>query len=146
MLAAEVTAMRRLRNYWVLSALLVLCLAIDAWVYGSLALDPDVGPVLVPAARDSAPLLHTYIEIGRPFAAHLDAAAGARFAGMAFGSAYASMAARPAEAAGLLFSGSSGPLHDLLVALYWGAPALLVLTLVAWVLRSRETHLMGRAR
>ncbi|HJP99009.1 MAG TPA: hypothetical protein VJ862_10635 [Rhodanobacteraceae bacterium] len=138
--------MRRLRNDWVLFALFVLCLAVDAWVYGSLALDPTLGPVLVPAARDSAPLLHTYIDLGRPFAAHLDAAAGAHFARMAFGGAYASMAARPAEAPGLLFSGSRGPIHDLLVALYWGAPVLLVLALGAWVLRSRETHLMGRVR
>lgn len=136
--------MRRLRKDWLLFALFVLCLAVDAWVYGSLALDPAVGPVLVPAARDSAPLLYSYIELGRPFVAHLGAATGAQFAAKAFGAAYATMAARPAEAVGLLFDGSHGPLHDLLIALYWGAPVLLVLTLGTWVLRSRETHLIGK--
>lgn len=138
--------MRRFRNDWLLFALFVLCLAVDAWVYGSLALDPAVGPALVPAARDSAPLLYSYIELGRPLVAHLGAATGARFAAMAFGAAYATMAARPAEAAGLLFGDSHGALRDLLVALYWGAPVLLVLTLGTWVLRSRETHLMGKVR
>lgn len=138
--------MRRIRNDWVLFALFVLCLAADAWVYGSLALDPAVGPALVRAARDSAPLLYSYIELGRPVVAHLGAATGAHFAAAAFGAAYAAIAARPAEAADLLFSGSHGPLRDLLVALYWGAPVLLVVTLGAWVLRSQETHLMGRVR
>ena len=138
--------MRLLRKDWLLFALFVLCLAVDAWVYGSLALDPAVGPVLVPAARDSAPLLYGYIELGRPFVAQLGAAMGAHFAAMAFGAAYATMAARPAEAAGLLFGDSHGALHDLLVALYWGAPVLLVLTLGTSVLRSRETHLMGKVR
>lgn len=138
--------MRRLRKDWLLFTLFVLCLAVDAWVYGSLALDPAVGPVLVPASRDSAPLLYSYIELGRPFVAHLGAATGAHFAAMAFGAAYATMAARPAEAAGLLFGGSRGPVRDLLVALYWGAPVLLVLTLGTWVLRSHETHLIGKVR
>ena len=138
--------MRRLRKDWLLFALFVFCLAFDAWVYGSLALDPAVGPVLVPASRDSAPLLYGYIELGRPFVAHLGAAAGAHLAALAFGAAYATMAARPAEAAGLLFDGAHGPLRDLLIALYWGAPVLLVLTLGIGVLRSRETHLIGGVR
>lgn len=138
--------MRRLRKDWLLFALFVLCLAIDAWVYGSLALDPAVGPMLVSASRDSAPLLYGYIELGRPFVAHWGAATGGYFAATAFGAAYAAMAARPAEAVDLLFRGSHGPLHDLLVALYWGAPVLLVLTLGTWVLRSRETHLIGNVR
>lgn len=138
--------MRRLRKDWLLFALFVSCLAFDAWLYGSLALDPAIGPVLVPASRASAPLLYSYIELGRPFVAHLGAAVGVHFAATAFGAAFAMMTAQPAEAAGLLFGGSHGPLHDLLIALYWGAPVLLVLTLGTWVLRSRETHLIGKVR
>lgn len=136
----------RLRKFWVLFVLFMLCLAFDAWVYGSLALEPDIGPPLASAARVNAPLMYGYIALGRPLVARAGAAAGQQVADTAFGAAYPSISAMPAVADGLLFSESRGPLRAILIVLFWGAPVLLVLTLVTWVLRSRDTHLMGRVR
>jgi hypothetical protein len=134
----------RLRKYRVLFVLFVLCLAFDAWVYGSLARDPGVGPALESSARAHAPLLHAYIVLGTPFAVHAGVS-GRYVAAIAFGDAYPAMMAAPATADSLLFRGSHGPLRGILIVLFWAAPLLLVLALAAWVLRSRETHLMGKA-
>lgn len=135
----------RLRKYRVLFALFVLCLAFDAWVYGSLAGEPGVGPALTSSASAHAPLLHAYIVLGRPIATHLGAS-GRYVASAAFSDAYPAMTAAPATADNLLFRESRGPLRGILIVLFWSAPLLLVLALAAWVLRSRETHLMGSAR
>ena len=135
----------RWRKYGVLFTLFVLCLAFDAWLYGSLAREPQVGPALAASARANAPLLHTYIVLGEPLAAHTGAW-GRGVADAAFADAYPSIIASPATAASQLFTQSRGPLRGLLLLLYWVTPALLVLALAAWVLRSRQTHLMGRVR
>lgn len=135
----------RWRKYGVLFVLFVLCLAFNAWLYGSLAREPDIGPALASSARATAPLLHAYIVAGEPLAAYTGAS-GQYVADAAFADAYPAIAASPATADGLLFTESHGPLRGLLVALYWATPVLLVLALAAWVLRSRPAHLMGRAR
>jgi hypothetical protein len=135
----------RWHKYGVLSGLFVLCLAFNAWLYGSLAREPDVGPVLAASARVNAPLLHTYIVLGEPLAA-FTGASGQDVADAAFAEAYPSVVASPATATSQLFAQSRGPLRGLLVALYWATPVLLVLALAAWVLRTRPTHLMGSTR
>ncbi len=135
----------RWRKYGVLSTLFVFCLAFNAWLYGSLAREPDIGPALASSARATAPLLHTYIALGEPLAMHTGSS-GQHVADAAFADAYPSIVASPATAAGQLFTESHGPLRGLLLALYRATPVLLVLALAAWVLRSRQTHLMGRAR
>lgn len=134
------------RKYTVCFTLFVLCFAFDAWVYGSLAREPDVGPALVSAARAGAPLLHTYIVVGEPLTGHLGAAMGQRFADAAYADAYPAMSALPAAAASLLFSRSHGPWRGIFVLLFWAAPVLLALGLVTWLLRSRQTRLVGRGR
>jgi len=135
----------RWRRYGVLSTLFVLCLTFNAWLYGSLAREPEVGPALASSARANAPLLHTYIVLGDPLAAYTGAS-GQRMADAAFADAYPSIVASPATAASQLFTQSRGPWRGLLVVLYWATPALLVLALAAWVLRSRPTHLVGGIR
>lgn len=135
----------RVRKYTVLFGLFVACLVFDAWVYGSLAREPGAGAALASAARAHSPLLHAYIVLGDPIAAHTGAS-GQYVASAAFGAAFPAMRASPASADSLLFSQSHGPLHGILVLLFWATPVLLVLTLAAWALRSRPTHLMGRAR
>lgn len=135
----------RWRKYRVLFTLFVLCLAFDAWLYGSLAREPEIGPAIASSARANAPLLHTYIVLGEPLAAYTGAS-GQRVADVAFGDAYPSITASPATAASQLFNQSRGPWRGLLVVVYWATPLLLVLALASWVLRSRQTHLMGRVR
>jgi hypothetical protein len=64
----------------------------------------------------------------------------------AFGDSYDAIEARPAAAIDLLFSGSHGPVAALFMLSYWGAPLLLVLTLAAWLFRTRQTHLIKTVR
>jgi|GEM_PF-1274319 len=87
----------RWRRYGVLSTLFVLCLTFNAWLYGSLAREPEVGPALASSARANAPLLHTYIVLGDPLAAYTGAS-GQRMADAAFADAYPSIVASPATA------------------------------------------------
>ena len=132
-----------LRKHTWLFALFALSLAFNAWVYASLAQEPDIGPALASSARASSPLLHTYVVLGRPLAARAGDA-GQSIANAAYGNAYKAMSTMPAAAGSLLFSESRGALRALLVALYWATPVLLLLALLAWALRSRNAHLMGR--
>lgn len=137
----------RPRIHTLFLALFVLCLACDAWLYGSLAREPETGAIVAASARAHEPLLHAYIVLGTPLVAHLGGiAAGQRVADAAFRDAYPAMQATPPAAGDLLFSESHGTLRRILVLLFWAAPVLLVLTLVTWALRSRQTHLMGRVR
>lgn len=137
----------RLRKYTVASTLFVLSLAFNAWVYGSLALEAHVGTALTsPSAQATPLLLQAYVALGQPLMARVGGASGQYVADAAFGDAYPSMVAQPSAAGSLLFSRSLGPLRGLLIILYWATPVLLVLTLLTWALRSRDTHLMGRDR
>lgn len=136
----------RLRKHKLLLTGFIVCLAFDAWVYGSLSREPGVGTALATAAAANAPLLHTYIVLGAPIAAELGASGGQAVADAAFGDAYPSILAVPEAADSLLFSQSRGQLRHLMVVLYWAAPVLLVLSLAAWFLRSRTVHLVGRAK
>jgi len=136
----------RPRKYTVLFVLFVACLAFDAWVYGSLARAPAVGQALDAAARANAPLLHTYIVIGRPIVDLVGSAVGQRVADAAYRDAYPAMIALPAVADSLLFGRSLGPLRGIFLVLYWASPILLVLALLTWIFRSQNTHLMGRIR
>lgn len=136
----------RPRKYAVLGLAFLLCLAFDAWLYGSLARKPGVGPDVAAAARAHAPLLHAYIVLGRPWVAHAGATGAQHVADAAFGDAYPQIAAMPEVADSLLFSQSRGRLSELMTLLFWAAPVLLVLTILAWAFRGRPVHLVGRAR
>ena len=136
----------RPRKYTVLFALLLVCLGFNAWMYASLVREPAIGPALDGAARANAPLLHTYIVIGRPLVDAVGSSAGEYVADAAYHDAYPAMTALPAAADSLLFSRSLGPLRRTFLVLYWAPPVLLVLGLLAWLFRSRNTHLMGRTR
>lgn len=138
----------RIRVYAVFGAIFLLCLIVDVLTFGALAREPVIGPALVASARAQAPLAHTYILIGSPLtaASALLQAAGESTAGAAFGSAYSAITEAPAAAIDLLFSASTGPLRALFVLFYWGAPIAFVLTVIAWLFRTRPTHLIKSAR
>ncbi len=137
----------RLRLYALFGILFLICLAFDALVYGSLAREPGIGAAVAAAARADSPLLHTYIVLGRPLTTSSAlTTAGQSLADSAYGGAYASIAAMPDAASSLLFDESHGPLRALYLLIYWCAPLFLALAIVAWLLRSRPTHLIKTAR
>lgn len=138
----------RIRLYILFGILFVLCLAMDVLTFGALARESGVGPAVAASARAEAPLAHTYIVLGAPIVGALPAlhTIGASCAAAAFDDAYSAIAATPSAAIALLFSESRGAVRALFMLFYWGAPLLLLLTIVAWLLRTRPAHLIKTAR
>ncbi|SRR5579885_907970 len=138
----------RFRFYALFGMLFLFCLIVDVLTFGGLAHEGAVGAAFAQSARAESPLAHTYVVLGSPLAGAIPAvnAAGQSIANAAFGDAYEPMQDTPEAASDLLFSASIGPLRALLMLCYWGAPVLLLLTIVAWVFRTRPTHLIKSAR
>ena len=138
----------RFRFYALFGFLFLLCFVIDVLTFGGLVREPGIGTAIARSARAEAPLVHTYVVVGMPIATAIPGAstAGQSIADAAFGDAYPQILATPDAAVALLFSASIGPLRALLMLCYWGAPVLLLLTILAWVFRTRHTHLIGSAR
>jgi hypothetical protein len=138
----------RIRWYALFGIFFLLFLLIDALTFAGLAHLPGVGNAVAASADAEAPIAHTYIELGDPLVAASPVLqnVGAAMADAAFGDSYAAIQARPAAASDLLFSESRGPLSALFMLSYWGAPLLLAFTLVAWLFRTRQTHLIKSVR
>ena len=140
--------MRRLRWYALFGILFLICLAVDATAFGALAGETRIGAMIADSARVESPLAHTYIVIGRPLVAlsPIWEKTGRDMADAAFGTSYPAILATPDAAITLLFAQSYGVAHAWLLLTYWGAPLFLLLTIIAWLLRTRSTHLIKSAR
>ncbi|SRR5579883_419432 len=137
----------RFRYYILFGVLFLFCLLLDATTFGGLAQEAQIGAAVARTARAEAPLAHTYIVLGTPMAGvPWLREAGQSIADAAFGDSYPAIQATPDAAIDLLFSASLGPLRALLMLCYWGAPLLLLLTILAWLFRTRETHLIKSTR
>jgi len=138
----------RIQRYVLFGSFFLLFLLIDALAFGALARQPAVGAMIASAAETQAPITQTYIALGTPLVSRAPVLQiiGESMADAAFGDSYPAIEARPDAAIDLLFSESRGPLSALFMLSYWGAPLLLVLTLAAWVFRSRRAHLIKSAR
>ncbi|HET7556985.1 MAG TPA: hypothetical protein VFK08_02795 [Rhodanobacteraceae bacterium] len=138
----------RPRWYALFGIFFLLCLLIDALSFGALAREAGVGEAITASADAEAPVARTYIALGTPLvsASPIVQNVGAAMADSAFGDAYPAISARPAAAIDLLFSESRGPLRALFMLIYWGAPVLLMCTLLAYVMRTRQTHLIKSVR
>lgn len=138
----------RIRWYVLFGIFFVLFLLIDILSFGALAREQGVGPAVASAAAAEAPIAHTYIVLGTlpiSYVPGLQTVGGA-MADAAFGDSYAAIEARPEAAIDLLFSESRGPLSALFMLSYRGAPLLLGLMLLAWLFRTRQTHLIKSVR
>lgn len=138
----------RIRLYALFGCLFLVCLVIDVLSFGALVSEPGIGPPLAASARAQSPLAHTYMVLGAPVVDSIPElqTCGQAAAGAAFGDSYSAISARPEAAIELLFSESRGPLYALYVLFFWGAPLFLALTLAAWLLRTRHTHLIKGVR
>ncbi|HET6913642.1 MAG TPA: hypothetical protein VFH71_09945 [Rhodanobacteraceae bacterium] len=138
----------RLRWYALFGIFFLLCLLIDALSFGALSREPPVGQAILTGAEAEAPIARTYIALGTPLvsASPILQTVGESMADAAFGDSFSAIDARPAAAVDLLFSESHGPMSALFMLAYWGAPLLLVCTLLAWLMRTRQTHLIKSVR
>jgi len=138
----------RIRWYTLFGIFFLLCLLIDALSFAALAREPGVGQAVSASANAEAPIARTYIGLGTPLVASSPVlqTVGEAMVDSAFGAAYPAISAQPDAAMDMLFSESRGPLRELFMLSYWGAPLLLACTLLAWLLRTRQTHLIKSVR
>lgn len=138
----------RIQRYVLFGSFFFFFLLVDVLTFGALARQPAVGADIARAAATQAPISQTYIALGTPLVSRAPVlqAVGESMAGAAFGDSYPAIEARPDAAIELLFSESRGPLSALFMLSYWGAPLSLLLTLAAWMFRSRRTHLIKSVR
>jgi len=138
----------RIRWYALFGVFFLLCLLVDALSFAALSREAKIGQAITASADAEAPIARTYIVLGTPLVSSspILQTVGESMADAAFGDAYPAVSARPAAAIDLLFSESRGPLQALFMLSYWGAPLLLACTLLAWMMRTRHTHLIKSVR
>lgn len=115
-------------------------------VWGAVPGLADVGPAIQRSAGNEAPLATAYITLG----AMLDGALpsfgrfGAGVLTDALGEIFPRIVESPPLAMDLIFSSRLNGTHAWLKTLYWGAPVLLVLSLLLWVRKPKKVSMMGR--
>jgi hypothetical protein len=122
--------------------LFALIFLYDIVVWGGVYALPDVGAGIADSARREAPLAATYIAIGHALdsaAPGLESYGSARLAD-ALSEGFERIRADPTVAMDLIFGSSWNASHSWLKTAYWGAPILLVLTLILWVRRPKQLH------
>lgn len=129
------------RLHLIAAIVFVLMLGYDLHLWGGLARHPQLGTALQKASRNDISLGSLYLQAGAPL---LDMAgmgsSAAQSATDTFGPLLASIANNPAAAMdNLQREMPFGPKFS-----YYGAPLMLLATLVLWWRRPREVHMIGR--
>ncbi len=130
----------KMRAWAVTGSAGLFCLVFAMLSFGGAA---QVQPPVAKQARDESPLAQTYIVLDRhasslPTVEHMSRG----LADACFSAAYAEIAANPEVGLHLLFTQSRGPLAGLAKACYWGAPILLLISLVLYFTRPRTISLI----
>ena len=134
------------RLHWILLLLFAWALAYDLIVWGGVASLPDVGDKLRMSAQRNALLATMYMAGGDALDEAVPALGewGRRRAQSALEAGIARFRDDPNVAMDLIFSQTWNGTHGFLKFMYWAAPALGVLFLVAWSRRPKKISLMGR--
>ncbi|MGH8172701.1 MAG: hypothetical protein ACREPX_06115 [Rhodanobacteraceae bacterium] len=134
------------RPHVIAMILFVLCFLYDLVVWGSVRSIPEVGPGIADSARREAPLATAYITLGEvldstvPFFRDF----GAERLTSAFGEGFERIEADPTVAMDLIFDTTWNATHRWVKTMYWGAPILLLVSLVLWARRPRAIHMIRR--
>ncbi len=119
----------------------LLCLVFAVLAVGGAG---QAQPGVAAQARDESPLAQTYIVLDRHLSAMLPSVAGLSLATArtCFAEAYPAIEADPDVGLHLLFSESRGFMAGLARIAYWGAPILLLASLLLYFLRPKTIHLI----
>jgi hypothetical protein len=126
--------------------LFFLVLLFDLSVWGSVPDLPEVGPMIEASARREAPLVTTYIVVGKFVVGAVSPlhGIGTDIADRALSPSYERIRLDPAVAMSVIFDTRSNTTHFLVRTGVWAAPLLLVLYAIAWTRRPRQVRMMGR--
>ena len=133
------------RLHWVLLALFIWALAYDLVVWGAAGRLPDIGDKLRMSAQRNALLATIYMAGGDALdeAAPALGAWGAERAKTALEFGIPRIRDDPNVAMDLIFSQNWNSTHAMLKFMYWAAPVLGFLALVAWSRRPKKISLIG---
>lgn len=132
--------------HWWITLLFVLAMGYDLIVWGGAAHLPQIGEQLQLSAQRQALLAHMYMSAGSALDAALPVLDrwGQAHATTALSEGFARIQADPHVAMDLIFSETWNSTHRTLKLMYWAAPALGILALLAWSRRPKKVSLMGR--
>jgi len=138
----------RKRLHWVLLILFIWAFAYDLVVWGAAGRLPDVGDKLRMSAQRNALLATMYMAGGDALLAAAPALEdwGAQRAQYAIGPGFARIKDDPNVAIDLIFSQNWNATHAMLKLMYWAAPVLSLLALIAWSRRPKKVSLIGGGR
>ena len=133
------------RLHWVLLALFVWALAYDLVVWGAAGHLPDIGDKLRISAQRNALLATIYMAGGDALDTAVPALQtwGAQRAQAALELGMQRIKDDPNVAMDLIFSQNWNSTHAMLKLMYWAAPVLGLLALVAWSRRPKKVSLIG---
>lgn len=126
--------------------LFAICFLYDIVVWGGVPALPHVGAGMADSAHREAPLAATYIAIGTPLDAAMPSLGDYATARLteAFGEEFERIASDPTASMDLFFSSTLNPTHRWIKAMYWGAPAMLLVTTILWFRRPKAVHALRR--
>lgn len=128
--------------------LFLATLVYDLIVWGAVPALDDVGASIADSARREAPLAATYIALGAP----LDAAIaplqsfGRQRLEAAWSESFERIREDKTVAIDLIFGATWNNQHRWIKTMYWAPPLLLLLTLVLWLRRSKQVHMLTPRR
>jgi hypothetical protein len=126
--------------------LFAICFLYDIVVWGGVPALPKVGTYIVDSAHREAPLATTYIAIGAPLDVAMPSLgdyANARLT-EAFADGFDRIREDPTVAMDLIFGTTWNPTHRWIKAMFWGAPIMLLVTIVFWFRRPKPVHALRR--
>lgn len=132
------------RLHLIALGLFVVVLLADLVMWGAVPTLPDVGVAIERSARNEALLASTYIALGSRLDAWVPMLgnAGAAMMTSAISPAFERIGEDPSVAMDLILNSSYSRAHFWLKFAYWGAPILLVLSLVLWVRKPKQVSLI----
>jgi len=120
-------------------------LAFNSWAWGGSTFLPEIGPIIQTSAEREAPLVQTYVFLGRQGITLAGAETSARVAAEErFGPARERLLSEPALAMDDLFNESYSSGLAWLIRLHWVPPIALLLFLIGWWRRPRQVQTIRR--
>lgn len=131
----------KMRAYVLAGVLGLVCLVFDVVAFGGAG---SAQPAVAVQARNESPIAQTYIVLGRHLFRALPSTRdpAEAVAAACFGDAYPAIHDDPEVALHNLFAKSHGALASLAGISYWGAPVLLLASILLYWFRPRPVHLI----
>jgi len=126
--------------------LFAICFLYDIVVWGGVPTLPGVGTFIADSAHRETALATTYIAIGTPLDAAMPSLGDYANLRLTEGlnDGFDRIKEDPTVAMDLIFGTTWNPTHRMIKAMYWGAPIMLLVSVILWVRRPKAVHAFRR--